>query len=252
MKDQSIIKNTNTFGISGNVIKILGALFMLIDHAGLMLLPNIKIMRIIGRLAFPIFAFMIAEGCHYTKNKLRYFLTVFLLGFACQLVYYLYDKQLDMSILITFSLSILAVYSLQFTKESLFIKEYGYFIKILAVITFISIIAGIYYINQIFKIDYGFWGCLAPIFASLLVKPHKVSSKVWDLIDNKFTRLIIFGIGLLILAIEIGQNQIYSLLSLLILLLYSGKRGKFNLKYFFYVFYPLHLVCLEGLAMLIR
>ncbi|MBQ9782607.1 MAG: hypothetical protein IJW26_05470 [Clostridia bacterium] len=250
MHDQTIEKNLNTFGISGNVLKILGAIFMLIDHVGVILFPNVKVLRIIGRLAFPIFAFMIAEGCRYTKNKLRYFLTIFILGFMCQVVYYLYDKQLKMSILITFSLSILAVYSLQFVKESLFNKKYGVFVKILSIIAFIAVIAGIYYLNQIFSIDYGFWGCLTPLFASLLVKPNNVNFKVWDVIDNKFTRLIIFGIGLIILAIEMGKNQIYSLLSLLILFLYSGKKGKANLKYFFYVFYPLHLVCLECLAML--
>ena len=250
MNDQTIEKNLNTFGISGNVLKILGAIFMLIDHVGVILFPNVKVLRIIGRLAFPIFAFMIAEGCRYTKNKLRYFLTIFILGFMCQVVYYLYDKKLKMSILITFSLSILAVYSLQFVKESLFNKKYGVFVKISSIIAFIAVIAGIYYLNQIFSIDYGFWGCLAPLFASLLVKPNNVNFKVWDVIDNKFTRLIIFGIGLIILAIEMGNNQIYSLLSLLILFLYSGKKGKANLKYFFYVFYPLHLVCLECLAML--
>lgn len=250
MNDQTIEKNLNTFGISGNVLKILGAIFMLIDHVGVILFPNVKVLRVIGRLAFPIFAFMIAEGCRYTKNKLRYFLTIFILGFVCQVVYYLYDKQLKMSILITFSLSILAVYSLQFVKESLFNKKYGVFVKISSIIAFIAVIAGIYYLNQIFSIDYGFWGCLAPLFASLLVKPNNVNFKVWDVIDNKFTRLIIFGIGLIILAIEMGNNQIYSLLSLLILFLYSGKKGKANLKYFFYVFYPLHLVCLECLAML--
>ena len=251
MKDQTFDKNLNNFGISGNVLKILGAIFMLIDHAGLMLFPNLQVLRIIGRLAFPIFAFMIAEGCRYTKNKLRYFLTIFILGFACQLVYYLYDKQLDMSILITFSLSILAVYSLQFAKDSLVNKKYGIVVKILAIITFVGVIAGIYYLNQIFSIDYGFWGCLAPVFASLLVKPNNVNFKVWDVIDNRFTRLFVFGIGLLVLALEMGRNQIYSLFALILLLFYSGKKGKANLKYFFYVFYPLHLLCLEGLKMLI-
>ena len=45
--------------------------------------------------------------------------------------------------------------------------------------------------------------------------------------------------------------QYYALLSIPVLLLYSGKRGKLNLKYFFYVFYPLHLLAIEGVAMLI-
>ena len=66
--------------LSGNGLKLVAALTMLIDHVGMLLFPQVLLLRIIGRLAFPIYAFMIAEGCRYTKNKLRYFLMVFLLG----------------------------------------------------------------------------------------------------------------------------------------------------------------------------
>ena len=47
-------------------------------------------------------------------------------------------------------------------------------------------------------------------------------------------------------------GMVYALLALPILLLYSGKRGKANLKYFFYIFYPVHLAALQGIAMLVR
>ena len=66
--------------LSGNALKIIAAVAMTIDHVGLMFFPQLKVLRIIGRIALPIFAFMIAEGCRYTRNKLRYFLTVFLLA----------------------------------------------------------------------------------------------------------------------------------------------------------------------------
>ena len=59
---------------SSSTLKLLACLFMLIDHAGLLLFPRYKIFRIIGRLAFPIFAYLIAEGCRYTRNKLKHFL----------------------------------------------------------------------------------------------------------------------------------------------------------------------------------
>ena len=66
--------------LTNNQLKIIAMLAMLSDHIGKVLLPQYQILQIIGRLAFPIFAFMIAEGCFYTKNKVRYFLTVFLLA----------------------------------------------------------------------------------------------------------------------------------------------------------------------------
>ena len=77
--------------LSGNTLKIIAAVSMLIDHVGFLFFPNFIIFRILGRLALPIFAFMIAEGCRYTKNKLKYFLTIFILAAICQIVYFLYD-----------------------------------------------------------------------------------------------------------------------------------------------------------------
>ena len=58
------------------------------------------------------------------------------------------------------------------------------------------------------------------------------------------------GLGLLLLAWELGSIQFYALMALPLLMLYSGKRGKWNMKYFFYVFYPAHLVLLEVLVMI--
>ena len=67
-------------GLSGNTLKIVAAVSMLLDHIGVVFFPHVAVFRILGRLALPIFAFMIAEGCRYTKNRLRYFLTIFGLG----------------------------------------------------------------------------------------------------------------------------------------------------------------------------
>ena len=90
---------------------------MTIDHVGVLLLPHVIVLRILGRLALPIFAFMIAEGCRYTRNRLRYFGSVFALGVLCQIVYYMVDRSLYFSILITFSLSNATIYALQDWKE---------------------------------------------------------------------------------------------------------------------------------------
>ena len=54
--------------LSNNTLKIIAALAMLADHVGYLLFPDVTVLRIIGRLAFPIFAFTIAEGCKYTRK----------------------------------------------------------------------------------------------------------------------------------------------------------------------------------------
>ena len=63
--------------LSSTVLKLIAAVTMFIDHAGLILFPQYRIFRIIGRLAFPIYAYCIAEGFRYTRNRKKYFLRVF-------------------------------------------------------------------------------------------------------------------------------------------------------------------------------
>ena len=219
--------------LSGNALKLLAALFMTIDHVGVLLLPHVIVLRILGRLALPIFAFMIAEGCRYTRNRLRYFGSVFALGVLCQIVYYLADRSLYFSILITFSLSIATIYALQDWKEQKTPRS---------ALVFFGAVAGVYALNRVFAIDYGFWGCMLPVFAAAFQKT------AWD---RPWVNLGMLGLGLLILAADLGQIQYYALPALPLLACYNGKRGRWKLKYFFYLFYPIHLVLLQGLALLL-
>ena len=84
-------------------------LAMLCDHAGKMLFPQYRILRIIGRLAMPIYAYMIAEGCRHTRDRKKYLLRLFGMGVLCQAVYFVAMGSLYMCILITFSLSVLLI-----------------------------------------------------------------------------------------------------------------------------------------------
>ncbi len=84
-----------TEGLSANQLKVIAALTMLIDHVGMILFPSIRLFRIIGRISFPIFSFMIYEGCKYTRNKKRYLLQIFIIGIFTTAVYlYSYKRAL--------------------------------------------------------------------------------------------------------------------------------------------------------------
>ena len=219
--------------LSGNALKLIAAFCMVCDHVGLMFFPGAGWLRIVGRLAYPIFAYMIAEGCKYTRSRKRYFLMLFGLATVCQVVYFLFDGSMYLSILFTFSLSILGIYALDRYKENPGSK---------LDIGFTATITAIWVLNQMFTIDYGFWGCMVPIFASLPTNTRY---------DRPIIRTLALGLGLLLLAIDMGGIQYYSLLALPLMLLYSGQRGKWKLKWFFYLYFPLHTAILHGLAWLL-
>ena len=250
--ENSLVENKKAFFLSGNALKIIGAIFMLIDHIGYMFFPKIELLRVIGRLSFPIFAYMIAEGSYYTKHKLRYFIMVFILGVICQVAYELSGGGVETCVLITFALSILIVYALQFFKDTVFNENIKIIIKCLSILPLIISVLGAFFIDKYIKLDYGFFGALAPAFASLFKKPKTNSSTFFNYLDNKIVSLISFGICLLLIAISMGKSrQFYSLLGLIPLIFYSGRRGQVNLKYFFYIFYPTHLAVLYLIQILI-
>ncbi len=81
-------------GFTQNQLKVIAAVFMAADHIGAELFPQLDILRIIGRLSFPIFAFFIYEGCKYTHSKPKYLARIFLLGFLCVAGYYVYAGEI--------------------------------------------------------------------------------------------------------------------------------------------------------------
>ena len=220
---------------SGNHLKLIAAVSMLLDHAGILLFPKITVFRILGRLAYPIFALMIAEGCRYTKNKLHYLLLIFGLGTACQLVYYFVSGDTYLNILLTFSMSILLIYWVQDLQKAARERSSGF---IWNVISFFAVVAVLWVLNQKFTTDYGFWGIMAPVLCSLFPEKGKT---------GRYLPVLMMAVGLLCLALDYGGVQWYALLALPLLLLYSGRRGKHKMKYFFYIFYPAHLAVLQGI-----
>ncbi len=242
--------------LSGNMLKIIAAISMLIDHFGLMFYPFDTRFRIIGRLAFPIFAFMIAEGAKYTRNRLKYFLSIFFLGVICQSVYNSFDYgPIYNNILLTFSVSILLIYLLDGFKRALFSPEATATRAFVMGILFILALFFVFVLNNLpvkMRFDYGFAGCTIPVMVSAFDFHGLQAPKILARLDCLPTRLVLLALGLLMFIPDSPSYQWYALFALIPLLLYSGKRGKYNMKYFFYIFYPVHLVLLEGLYILFR
>ncbi len=222
---------------SGNQLKMIALIAMTCDHVGLYLLPQYHFLRIIGRLAFPLFAYMIAEGCRYTRNRKVYLRNILSLGILCQVVYLIAERSLYQCILITFALSICFIYAIDYAKKR---KTAGSMVVATVVslgIWFLSVpLPELLKTTTDYEIDYGFWGILLPVV--IYFAPHTY-------------KVLATAIGLLPLCLSFGGEQWYCYLTILLLMFYNGTRGKANMKNLFYIYYPVHLVCIYLLGLLI-
>lgn len=197
---------------------------MLIDHIGLAIIAMTPLfykyksiyplLRNIGRVSFPIFAFLIVEGFIHTKNLKKYLIRLGVFALLSEipfdLIFYnsfFYWKY--QNVLFTFFIAVLMLY---------FIKKYTN--SILARLIFI-ILACI--LSKLIYSDYSYIGIL--LIATFYLYHDRILAK-----------FICSGIILL--------DSPYALFSFIPLYFYNGEKGKYNFKYLIYIFYPLHLLLL--------
>ena len=240
--------------LSNNALKILASVFMVIDHVGVILFPHIIWLRIVGRLSFPIFAYLIAEGARHTRSRGRHFLTM--LGFALiiQTVYFIYKPSREMSVLVTFTLSLAVIYALEFFKSALFSSNATTQRKLLTALLFLDSVAAVSLLDHVLDLDYGAAGCMLPVFPALFTTPKTTDGKapaIFLQLDTKPIRILAAAIGMLALALADGGIQYYGLCAIPLLFFYSEQRGRLRMKYFFYIFYPAHLLILYLISFVI-
>lgn len=238
--------------MTGNLLKIIACISMLADHIGVVLFPQAAVLRYLGRLAMPIFAYFIAEGCRHTSSGKKYFLRVAALATLCQLVYAAEEllsgsfQGIYLNILFTFALSIPICRTLLKLLEvrnaprgTAWAGALFRFLPALAAAVFVCCFAGKLFGIDL-TVDYGLAGVLLPVFAVPF--------------SEKRERMLSFTLGLLLLNLSMQQAlpfTWYSLLTLPLLLCYNGRRGRYSLKWVFYLFYPLHLAVIYGIGVLL-
>ena len=223
------------FRLSGNQLKLIALVTMTLDHIGVILLPQARILRIIGRLSMPLFAWMIAEGCRYTRSPGKYLGRIALLGLGCQIVMYIATGSAQQGILITFSLSVCLILLLRWLKE-----RPGFFWLLFPALGAVFVLAVV--LPQLlphsdFCLDYGFCGVLLPVLIYLGKDQHG--------------RILMAALGMVLLSLQQGGLQWYSLGALPLLALYGGHRGKWQMKNLFYIYYPAHMAAIYLLGYLI-
>jgi len=199
-------------------IKVIAITAMIIDHMGLFFFPQFIWLRVIGRLAFPLFAWLIANGARHTHNIKRYLIRLFLFALLAQVPFMMANRLVDphfqnLNVLFTLFLGLLAIFGIQKTK---------YWVERLVIIFVCVVVA------QIVQTDYGGFG-VALVIASYLF-------------FTNFKRLVIAqSILFLIYSYVFSSIEIFGLVSLIFISLYNNRSG-LQAKYLFYVFYPMQYV----------
>ncbi|MBQ1169929.1 MAG: hypothetical protein IIX49_03760 [Oscillospiraceae bacterium] len=219
-------------GLTGNQLKIIAMIAMTCDHVGMQIFPRLLWLRMIGRLAMPIYAFLIAEGCRHTRDRKKYLLRLLGMGALCQAVYLLAMGSLYQCILITFSLSVISIGLYDAVERE---NTAGARIRLAlgtGAIFFLCTVLPDLLPHTDFEIDYGLPGVLLPV-----------------LIYGAGTPGLLLGVALV--ALKYGGIQWLGLLAVPLLLTYNGQRGKANLGKLFYWYYPIHLVVIYGISLIL-
>ena len=225
------------WGLTNNQLKIIAMLTMLCDHVAIAFFPENLPLRILGRISFPIFAYMIAEGCRYTKCRWKHLAMPAGLGILCQLVFLFATNSWYMGILLTFSLSILTIYAIDYYIND---RRKGTFAVMLTAVTavvLVSVVLPALLYEYGFTFDYGPFGVFLPVVIYYM--------------RGKRVKMLVMLAALLGWGLAWGGVRWFALLALPFLLLYNGERGRVRMKYLFYIFYPTHLVLIYFIGWLI-
>ena len=225
--------------LSQEGLKFLACAIMLLDHIGATLIPW-GTLRIIGRLAFPIFCFLLAEGAHYTRNPRNYLLR---LGIGAILSELPFDLALfgswswqHQSVMITLLLGAMALLAMKRMTQPL--------LKILVLLLFA-------FLADFMNTDYGGAGVLM-IALFGLTRERKYGWLVQLLGMYLICRWIIPG-GVVWFIDRYVFIEIFAILALIPIWLYSGKKSTSSraVQWAFYLFYPVHLWILYLISILL-
>lgn len=240
-------------------LKIIAVTTMFIDHiaaiVGLDYFSALQldwlyiVMRSIGRISFPIFAFFVAEGWQHTKNKTKYFLYILIFAIISQPIYYfaLNEQLFELNILFTFCISILLFVIVDN------IKQY----KSLTFIYICSIFAILMVVFMLdamgITISYGVYGVLLPLIFYILYNSNFPYHKLILWIIVAIAMILHWLIFYLVnpTCDILSFYTLFALLSIPVLLLYNRQKGKYSLKWFFYIFYPTHLLIIWLFSLII-
>lgn len=210
---------------------------MLVDHIGVIFFPEQLTWRLIGRLAFPLFAWAIANGSLHTRNASRYLGRLSLFGLIIQIPYTVYFNSWYLNIFFTLSLGLLAIIIFSRLPN----RSIGYCMAVLLAC-----------LGEALNVDYGLYGVLMIFFFYLYFNdlPKLLLAQGLLNLGRVLLPFLVTAFGEYTLS-DMDFIQPAAFLALGFIFMYNGTKGR-NYKYFFYIFYPAHLVILYGFKLILE
>lgn len=231
-------------GLTANMLRTIAVLLMLSDHVWATAMSFGNWMTYIGRLAFPIFAFQIAEGFVHTSNFKKYALRLLCFAVVTEIPFNLFYSSrwfnpYHQNVLFTLLLGLLAIYIIDRARKNKTAKNIALAVLWLALICLASVIG---------FVDYGFLGMITVVMFYLLRDfPFAWLAQLvaMVLINIVFFEGQVFPIEIFGRMIEI-PSQGFAVFSLVPIWFYGGQKGRSSkiMQYGFYAFYPVHMLFL--------
>ncbi len=214
-----------------NFLKITALLTMLIDHIGCVFLVErgdgiYKAFRAVGRISFPIICFLLVEGFIHTHSRKKYMINLLIFSIISEIPYDLAfgHKLIDVSEQNVMWTLLLGMIMMCFIEKF----EYSFTAKMTAVL-----IAG--FVAVLLKTDYSIWGILS--IAIFYMQRY----------DRKNALLLTC-----FLMFAQGKMQSFGVLAIPFIMAYDGTKNDVKMpKYFFYAFYPVHILVLWVISLLV-
>lgn len=230
--------------MNGYTLKLIAMITMFIDHMAAILLPSDSasylICRYIGRLAFPIFCFLLVEGFEHTHNVKRYMARLGIFALLSEIPFDLafsdkslkYGFLLHQNVFFTLFIGLVVIWVMRIIRIKL--SQNTNVIRFLS-----SLLQGVVVMIGCFTAyflytDYDYKGVFL-IVAFYVFRKRKVILTLAVLLINQ-----IFGMVI----------QLFATASMVLIWWYNGKRGPQGNKYFFYFFYPAHILFLYLISLL--
>ncbi|RKD26065.1 hypothetical protein BEP19_03205 [Ammoniphilus oxalaticus] len=208
-------------------MQLLAMTTMLIDHIGLLFFDDQPIFRMIGRLSFPVYCFLLVKGYERTRSVKRYLTRLLIIALISQLPYSLLFQTVELNVVFTLFMGLLILYVWDEEPESSSSAQSDRETRLTPAVRK-SIVATLLLISCFIPMDYGMYGILLILIYRSLTGTRLLSAH--------------FGLNLFFLISQQWVLQMYSILFTILLVFYKSPKGIRVPLWLYRSFYPAHLV----------